>query len=298
MYRLIAIFSISLLLFTSCREDRPEYGFVRLVFQHVWDDESLQLHRTEPYVNAAGNSLVFDRLQYIISDLRIDGEELIRIESPEVHFISINGDTTILITYQIPVGDYSLLSFNFGLNEHINQSNAFPNLPGNMPWPVGMGGGYHYMMIDGWWTSPTTPQSRGFGLHLGALEVLVDVFTRIDTTWGFNVETETLYVSQIRTQIDSIFERHHHFLRVETPRVFTVEPNTITTLEPIVMNVRQWMEDPHLWDFDEIGGQIMSNRPALDMLATNAESGVFRGARVTRGQPNPTPRIVTVISYR
>ena len=288
MYRIIAVFSIFLLLFASCREERPEYGFVRLEFRHQWDGQPLQFHGTEPYINAAGNSLTFHRLYYIISDLTLDGHQLIKVGSPEVHFI--NGDTTILVTYQIPAGDFNLVSFIFGLDERRNQSRLFPNLPGNMPWPDHMGGGYHYMMLDGWWTSPTTPQSQGFGLHLGALEVLVDVLR--DTSWGFNPETEVLYVSRIR--IDSIFARHHHFLRVDVPRVFTVEPNTITTVEPIVMDVRQWMESPLTWDFDVMGGSIMSRVNALDSLATNGMMNVFVGARVSRGQPNPTPRIVTV----
>jgi len=295
MYRFIAIFSISLLLFTSCREDRPEYGFVRLVFQHQWDGQPFELHRAEPYINAAGNSLIFHRLQYIISNLELDGEERIRIQSPEVHFIS--GDTTILITYQIPVGDYSLVSFIFGLDEDRNQPNMFPNLTPLMRWPghtMGGGGGegYHYMMLDGHWTSSAVTQSSPFGLHLGALEELIGTSETV-VEWGVGPYPDfEPYPSRIR--IDSVFARYHHYLEVRIPRIFTVEPNTITTLEPIVMNIRQWMEAPLTWDFDETGGSMMWRRDALDSLATNGAMGVFVGADVRRGRMEPVLRTFSV----
>lgn len=276
MYRFVAIFSVSLLLFVSCRDNRPEYGFVRLVFQHQWNESPMQIDGITQYTNAAGNILTFHRLYYIISDLTISGSPASRggivVRHPEVHFI--DRDTTILLTYQIPVGQYNSIGFIFGLDEKRNITGMFPEIS-RMDWGVPRGGGYHYMMFDGWWASSEGP--RPANLHLGALE---EIF-RIDTVWGFNEETEAW---DIIIRIDTIFAKYHNFLRVTLPRSFTVDPNTITTIEPIIMDVDQWFKNPRVWDFNVMGyGCIMSKRYAMDSLAINGANGVFRGSSVIRG---------------
>ncbi|MCL2413529.1 MAG: hypothetical protein FWC98_05275 [Bacteroidales bacterium] len=282
MYRFFATFSIFLLLFVSCRREKQEYGFVRLVFQHQWDGQPMRIDDGTPYVNAAENIVTWDRLWYIISDLTIGtGNSAIRVGRPEVHFI--DRDTTILLTYQFPVGLYRDISFIFGLDEQQNQTGRFPEIA-NMFWPEHMGGGYHYMMLDGWWTSSEGP--RPANLHLGALEEIVG----IDTLWNYNDEGERDGISQIMTT----FAKYHNFLRVTIPRSFTVEANAITTIAPIIMDVEQWMKNPNLWNFNVMGyGCIMRRRHAMDSLAENGANGIFRGANVVRGN-RPEYRTVTV----
>jgi len=294
MYRFIAIFSISLLLFTSCRDDRPEYGFVRLVIQHQWNGQPFVANDATEFTNNAGNTLRFTTFQYIISELTIGGGVgHVRVENPEVHFI--DRDTTILITYQIPVGEHIGVSFVFGLNDQKNQTSAFPNLGPPMAWPQGMGGGFHYMKLDG--RLPGTTQT--FRLHLGALEELFQVNERV-VDWGVG-PPPNYDLFPIRTQIDSVFARYHNFLRVTVPIVLNVEPNTITT-DTIIMDVEQWLENPWTWDFNVMNFPCtMPRRDALDSLAVNASTlgntrGLFRNATITRGRDinNPVFRTVTV----
>ena len=295
--RNLLFFSAFLLFLTSCGEDRQEYGFVRLVFQHQWDGQPFMANDATEYTNRAGNDLRFTRFQYIISDLTIGaGSGQVRVESPEVHFIS--GDTTILVTYQIPVGDYNLISFIFGLDERRNQPNMFPDLTPLMRWPghqMGGGGGegYHYMMLDGRWMNSAEPNPPTFRLHLGALEELFHMEETV-VEWGVGPYPDYEPIP-VRTRIDSVFARYHHFLHVQVPRIFTVEPNTITTIEPIIMNVEQWLESPLLWDFNAMGVECtMPRRHALDSLATNGMVGLFRGAQITRGRFEPVFRRFTV----
>jgi len=294
MYRFIAIFSISLLLFTSCRDDRPEYGFVRLVIQHQWNGQPFVANDATEFTNSAGNTLRFTTFQYIISDLTIGGGVgSVRVENPEVHFI--DRDTTILITYQIPVGEHVGVSFIFGLSDLRNQTSLFPNLGPPMAWPQGMGGGFHYMKLDG--RLPGTTQT--FRLHLGALEELFQV-NETTVEWGVGPPPNYNPIP-IRTQIDSVFARYHNFLRVTVPIVLNVEPNTITT-DTIIMDVEQWLENPWTWNFNVMNFPCtMPRRFALDSLAVNASTagntrGLFRNATITRGRDinNPVLRTVTV----
>ena len=265
MYRFSAIFSIFVLLLTSCHDERSQYGYVRLIFEHHWDGSPIKIDGTTQYRNAAGNILTFDNLEYLISDLTIAG---IRVEHPLVHYI--NNDTAnsiMLLTYQFPTGNYNNISFTFGLNADQNITNLHPNLS-RMAWPVPMGGGYHYMMIDGKWSNEGETTNQGFGLHLGALERII----RIDTIFGF---------SQISQQQDSIVRldtfthKFHIQFPVSVPRNFTIKQHEITTVQPIIMDVKQWMEGPFTWNFNVMGGSIMSRERAMDSLASNGRS-VFR----------------------
>jgi len=233
---------------------------VRLVFEHHWNGEPIKLDGTTQYINAARNILTFDNLEYIISDLTIAG---IRIEHPDVFYINTDtANSVILLTYQIPTGNHSGISFTFGLDSIKNKTNRYPNLPPQMVWPVPMGGGYHYMMIDGKWRdSPDQIRETGtVNLHLGALEY--KEFRPIE------LEGEIV-------GIDTIVHNFHNYFTVSVPKNFTVNQHEITTIEPIIMDVERWMNALTVWDFNVMGGSIMSRQAAMDSLARNGRF-VFR----------------------
>jgi hypothetical protein len=267
MYRLFATFSILLLLFVSCKNEK-EYGYVRLSFEHHWEDSPIQLDGDTPYTNLAENVLTFERLEYFISNLELhSGARVVKINLPS-NIRYINNDpahSDILLTYQIPTGNYDQIRFTFGLNEADNQSGIFRNPPeSNMWWPPNMGGGYHYMKIDGRWRNKegtTTP----FGLHLGALE------QPVYDTFFYNYPQRDSII-----RIDTTIVKFHHYFPVTISESFTVHSNQVTTVRPIIMDVKQWMERPNIWDFNVMGGEIMSRNGALDSLAENGRSGVFR----------------------
>jgi len=231
----------------------------------------IKIDGTTQYINAAGNIVTLDKLDYIISDIVISGTSTVRVEHPHVHFI--RRDTSMLLTYQIPAGIYNRISFTFGLNSERNQTGLYPNLfemawP-NVPitWDGASGGGYHYLMLDGKWRNNANDQ-QPFRLHLGALEQIV----HLDT---IRVFSQTQQRDSI-VGFDTITQRFHNFFEVSLLRDFTVSPHDITTVEAIIMDVKQWMENPYLWDFNVRGGGcIMGRRWAMDSLAQNGRS-VFR----------------------
>ncbi|MCL2027672.1 MAG: hypothetical protein FWG79_04195 [Bacteroidales bacterium] len=273
MHKIFITFSVFLILFVSCKDGNNEYGYVRLSFEHYWDYQDnqentpIQIDGTTQYINEAGNILTFDRLEYFISNLRISGSSTLNVQHPNIHYITNDTNYSVmLLTYQIPVGSYNEIRFTFGLDANNNKSNLFANSPEkDMDWPVNMGGGYHYMKIDGKWKNADDVTNTPFNLHLGALEEI----TRIDTIYGIRVTTQ---VRDSIIRIDTIIEKFHKHFFVSVPRSFTVESHTVTTVDPIIMDVKQWMERPFRWDFNVMGGAIMSRRYALDSLAQNGRT--------------------------
>jgi len=252
MCKKFAIFSIPLLLLASCSNPKP-YGYVRIIFEHRWGNSAVDMDETTPYINAAGNTLTLHNLEYFISDLIVGNVAMTSAKYGNIHYIRPDNDAfaTLFLTHQIPVGPYNNIAFTFGLDNTKNKSNLFPNSPEkDMFWPENMGGGYHFMKFDGKWKNPGEPTNQGFGLHLGTLKKTIE---------------------RQNEKIDTLFPNH---FRVSVPKNFEVNANETTTIY-VFVDLKQWMESPYTWDFNVMGGEIMSREQALDSLARNGRN-VFK----------------------
>jgi len=147
-----------LLVFGSCKKTTvPEStGHMVVTFQHSVGQQPLE-YDTIKYVNAAGNPYMVTNIQYFISDIylhKANGDSVLLNKENNIHYIDTDlPDTWIWhLKESIPVGQYSAISFTFGLNEKENISLRFVNPPeSNMFWPEYLGGGYHYMKLNGKW---------------------------------------------------------------------------------------------------------------------------------------------------
>ena len=251
MYKKIAILSISLLLLTSCNSPKP-YGYVRIIFEHRWGNSMAYMDETTPYTNAAGNVLTLHNLEYFISDLTVGNVAMPSAKYGNIHYIRPDSAlSTLFLTHEIPVGHYNHIAFTFGLDNTKNKSNLFPNSPEkDMFWPDKMGGGYHFMKFDGKWKNPDEPTNQGFGLHLGTLKKTIEIEGK---------------------KIDTLFPNYFH---VSLPKNFEVNAYETTTIY-VIVDLKQWMENPYTWDFNVMGGEMMSREQALDSLAQNGRN-VFR----------------------
>ncbi len=144
-----------LLAIVSCDkdEDKPAEKDVSLKIRlvHVVDGEPLEFDDPR-YTNAFGNTYSVMRLQYFVSDfkLALDGGGVVQIR--DAHYVDgrENDTHTFNPKMRIPQGDYQSVSFVFGLNAETNVAGTFPNPPeNNMEWPAPLGGGYHYMKLEG-----------------------------------------------------------------------------------------------------------------------------------------------------
>jgi hypothetical protein len=138
----------------------------------------------------------------------------------------------------IPPGDYKSSSFTFGITSEKNHSYMFSDPPErDMFWPDYLGGGYHYMKLNGKWLNPQG-QLSPFDFHLGIGQVYAS------------------YPDSITAFIDNSFE-------VELPGSnFQVNENTKKEFY-LLMNIDEWFTDPLNFDFNYYGGSIMQNQEAM-----------------------------------
>jgi hypothetical protein len=236
-----------------------------MIFEHHWGDSIVQFDGTTQYVNTAGNILTFEKaypIQYFISNLKFNTVFIPGANNLNVHYISSDSAySTLLLTYRIPERRYNTISFTFGVDSTKNKSNLFPNPPQrNMFWPDPMGGGYHHMKMDGRWRNAGGTATQGFELHLGDLKKTV-----YDTTW----------IGGSIAKIDTLERTFRNSFPVEISKHFEIRENEITTVT-VIMDMKQWMENPYMWNFNVMGGAIMSRENAMDSLKRNGEHNLFR----------------------
>jgi hypothetical protein len=166
--------------------------------------------------------------------------ELMEIEDNQgVHYVDIRipGTLSWQIADEFPNETFRSITFVFGLEGEQNTTGYFPNPPeNNMSWPDMLGGGYHYMKINGRWIDPEGVR-QPFNLHTGKIAT--------DNGFADNAFTVTLPLTNFST------------LGKKTSEV---------TLQ---MDINAWFSNPNLFDFNHFGGSIMQNREAQEVLREN-----------------------------
>jgi hypothetical protein len=255
--RLIIPVLILLLSFLNgCKEkknDEPSpdaSGKIKFTFQHYADGNPGDFD-TLKYMNAAGNQYMITDIQYFISDVILynhNGTNMIVDDPKEIDYIDTGlPDTwTWEIYNKIPSGRYDSISFTFGICEEKNISYSLVNPPESyMYWPEFLGGGYHYLKLNGSWLEPgQTSVTTPFNIHLGMGQVY---YSYPDSITGF---------------IPNDF-------RVSLPgSAFNLSPGQTKNII-LRMNVEEWFKDPHIYDFNVWGGYTMQNQDAMQELKEN-----------------------------
>lgn len=245
-------------LFYSCKdkssseiEPLPDTGHIIFNFNHCVDGKSLQID-TMLYVNAAGNPYEVNEILYFISDVtlyRSDGTKKMIEDWKDIHYVELDIPSTLTwdVFDDIPAGDYDSITFIFGIPEGKNESFMFVNPPEDkMMWPDILGGGYHYLMINGKWLDESGSEQL-YNFHMGIGQ---------------------LYKGDV-IDYDSIYAFVQNYFTVSLPgSSFILEKNSVRTIE-IIMNIESWFETPHNFDFNYWGGAIMEIQPAMQMAKEN-----------------------------
>ena len=210
------------------------------------------------YTNEAGNQFLITEIQWFLSDILLldeDGdwhalkqrEALDSIAEQTEHIFYIDTDipeSQSLHGKKISTGHYTALRFTFGLDEYDNYTGLFNDPPeSEMFWPDVLGGGYHYMKLNGKFVAPQS-RLKPFAIHLGI---------------GQNEDCTEFY---------------QNYFIVELPIDFDVKANTENQLD-LTMVIDNWFRNPHTIDFDELGSGIMQNQNAQRLLNGNGKD-VFR----------------------
>ncbi|MFQ5600122.1 MAG: MbnP family protein [Candidatus Krumholzibacteriia bacterium] len=194
----------------------PQPGTVNLQMMHQVDGAALAFDQIL-YTNAAGDEFSVVRLDYLISNLVLHGTGGSTHEVSGPFFSSARDAPTLRHTLAaVPAGDYDRVSFTFGLAETLNATNAFVDEDWNsrMTWPSVLGGGYHYMIMDGFVRNPSGGDDLTYNTHLG------------------------------RTGTDP-----HSFAVTLPVDRFTVDGNESDIR--IVMEIQEWYVNPNVYAFPE-----------------------------------------------
>lgn len=241
---------------SSCYK-REWTGRVDVNFTFSYDGRNLSaLNDTAlfrmPVVTAGDTAYVtLEEIRYFISQVYLIEESGKRVFLGDSVFGSLryidaaSSGSKIWQLQDVPCGHYVGLGFTYGLNEADNVSRRFSNPPESlMFWPDALGGGYHYMQINGKWIAAEGAEPMPFGLHTG-----------IGQTWENGVATAF----------------HQNYVRFEFPKAFSLFLSMKGKISATVnMEVAQWFVNPHAWDFAVQGGAIMQNQAAQQILKDNA----------------------------
>ena len=204
------------------------------------------------YVNEAGNRFLITEIQWFLSDIELlnqDGEwhklrqrdatDSIALVTEHIFYIDTDlPESQTLRGKALPAGHYTALRFTFGLDENDNRSGLFNDPPeANMFWPEALGGGYHYMKLNGKYLDENE-QLAPLNIHLGI---------------GQNEDHTTFY---------------QNYFTVTLPIDFIVAENTENQLF-LTMIVDNWFRNPNLYDFNDWGSAIMQNQAAQQALKEN-----------------------------
>ena len=227
------MFILLSLLVASCAK-KEENGFVDICVDYSVNNEPLIID-TLCYTNEAGNEFLVTEIQWFVSKWELQDEQGRWIASDKVFYIDTNiPESQTLRIDSIPIGKYKKVRFTFGLDESDNLSGRFSDPPeSNMFWPEPLGGGYHYMKLNGKFVNEGG-QLVPLNIHLGRLH-----------------------------------EEDNHFT-VELPIDFTVTENTENQLH-LTMIIDNWFRSPNLYDFNEYGSAIMQNQAAQNVLKQNGQ---------------------------
>lgn len=135
----------------------------------IWDS----LNNT----NAAGNIYSVQNINFYISEITLKRNDGFIYKSNRVFYIDsrISSKASLQLD-SIPKGDYTSLTFVIGVdslrNVDFGLETTTDNL--NMAWPIAMGGGYHFIKVEGHYLD-TSNTIQGFAIHLGKNNNLVNV---------------------------------------------------------------------------------------------------------------------------
>jgi len=234
-YQINFVLITFLFLLVSCKDENVEPVQPHFVFKTNVDGNQLE-KGVMKYTNKTGNIYQVDELQYFISEIQFtttDGQVFTIESDSAIHYVDIDIPSTLEWTPSdlLLVTSYSSISFVFGINEPKNKIGLFVNPPErDMFWPDMMGGGYHYMKMNGKWKA-SGDTIKPFNLHLGI---------------GMNEDGTVFY---------------QNYFKVTLP--LNVQTNPDKNEFTITMNIEKWFEAPNLWDWNITGGQIMQNQDAM-----------------------------------
>lgn len=242
----------SIMLLTSCSgndDGDPPTVSTTFKFTHHWDGALIRDYNFGPiqYTNANGDVIGFERFRYLISDIvftKANGEQ---IGLDVYNLVDLTNEVNMEYTpeTQIPPGNYTNVSFTFGLDNEDNSENHLDLNSASFNVPENLGGGYHYMQFDGKFIN-SNMQEQGFNYH---------AIRAVDNP-GAN----------------PTFPQDTFF----TVNLGAINVTNDVEIE-VQMNIAEWFKSPNLWDLNVYNQMLMPNSTAQIMMYENGQDAFSLG---------------------
>ncbi|MBL4606070.1 MAG: hypothetical protein JKY02_10520 [Flavobacteriaceae bacterium] len=222
-------------------------------FTHSWGDTPVTNadFNSINFTNANGELLSIERLRYLISEIVLTHENGAVSVLNGYNLVDVTNNTNLSFTTSpiITPGNYTNVSFRFGFRDSNNINGAYLDLNTvNFNVPGMLGGGYHYMQLDGKYLDNTT--EAPFNYH---------VIRAVNTTDPNNL----------------LFQDTSFIVNLGA---ITIGDSTGLTIE---MDIAEWFQNPNTWDLNLLNTVLMPNFNAQLMMNANGAS-VFSLVNVTQ----------------
>jgi len=233
-----ALLAMALIIAAGCDDENTsptaQPGTVTLELAHTVDGVALALDAIQ-YTNAVGQRYSVETLKYYLSHIMLRSATTAH-QLADLHYVDVRVPATLSMTVtDVPADTYTSLSLVYGLNEGDNMTDALPPTQENinMAWPEPMGGGYHYMKLEGQFEA--LPDTLGYTTHTGR---------------NGPVDTGTPHFIEFT-------------LDLATPLAIDGNAATLT----LTQELNEWYTNPT--DFTLGNGSIMGNVVLQDLLEAN-----------------------------
>lgn len=144
--------------------------------------------------NSSGNIYSIHNVNFYISNVSIKRNDGLIYKSNRIFYINPNiiGKNTLTID-SIPKGTYNKINFLVGIDSIRNIDFGLPSTTDNlnMAWPSAMGGGYHFIKIEGHYLDSLNV-NKGYAIHLGKNENTVPVIINKNLSQLNNIHNYSL----------------------------------------------------------------------------------------------------------
>lgn len=164
---------LSSLVYTGCKNNsqtispQSQPGTISITINHSVDSKAI-VWDSILYKNEAGDMFSITQLQYYLSAFRFYYHNAEVCKTDSVFYIDAHNTSPMVLKFSgITFPQSDSVSFCIGVEPALNITNALPATYENtiMGWPDAMGGGYHFLKLEGHWMD--TANSSGFAMHLG-----------------------------------------------------------------------------------------------------------------------------------
>jgi hypothetical protein len=230
----------------SCSEDKDDtisQISVSFNFEHSWDNLPVTNadFNTIKYTNANGEQLSITKLRYLISKIKFENTkgEIFLAEGFNLVDVTNNADLTFKPNITIPTGNYSKVSFLFGFDNDDNYNNYQDLNSASWFVPEMLGGGYHFMQLEGKFIDNTATEI-GYAYHaIRAVDISGTSPIFEDTFFEVNLGAVTI---------------------------------SNTTTFNINMDISEWFKTPNRWDLNQLNSMLMPNFDAQVMMFDNGQN--------------------------